>query len=108
VALVLCLQLALSAAFEENEESLTNASSSAPLHIAPTPSSGLPSPPDPSSHPPSTYFISGLANTIRRLNASLIAARSETEPFLLNFRTACPFGQILTDVSQLPTKTSSS
>ena len=120
ISLVILLSLLVqcSVGFEEEEEFsisdsspssyFPNPSSSPPLQISPTPSSSLVNSVNPNNpyssisstiSSPNTYFITGLANTIRHLNSTLVSLKSQGEPFQLHFRTACSFGNLVYDVS---------
>ena len=46
-----------------------------------------------------SYFINGYANQIQKTNVSELRALAGNKPFQLQFRTVCPFGNIMNDVS---------
>lgn len=48
---------------------------------------------------PTAYFIAGLASQIRRINSTAMSLLTRDKPFQLQFRTVCPFGNIVNDVS---------
>lgn len=48
---------------------------------------------------PTAYFIAGLASQIRKINSTAMMLLTRDKPFQLQFRTVCPFGNIVYDVS---------
>jgi hypothetical protein len=48
---------------------------------------------------PTAYFIAGLASQIRKINSTAMMMLTKDKPFQLQFRTVCPFGNIVYDVS---------
>lgn len=58
------------------------------------------SPPQPSVTQTQSYFINGYANQIQKTNVTDLRALAGNKPFQLQFRTVCPFGNIMNDVSQ--------
>lgn len=49
-----------------------------------------------------SYFINGYANQIQKTNVSMLRALAGNKPLQLQYRTVCPFGNIVNDVSSLP------
>lgn len=60
-----------------------------------------PSTDPPSNSKPTAYFIAGLASQIRKINSTAMMLLTRDKPFQLQFRTVCPFGNIVYDVSDL-------
>jgi len=48
---------------------------------------------------PNVFFVRGNAREIRRFNASSFIALTASQPFTLEFKTSCAYGNLLHDVS---------
>lgn len=83
----------------------TASSSSSSNVVVPGPPPSSPSVQQAGGISPSTsvttqsYFINGYANQIQRTNVTDLRALAKNKPIQLQFRTVCPFGNIINDVS---------